>query len=167
MLRRAIVKEMDKKVSLSLKTLSNLCKKHPKYPKCLQLLGLKVGASKHPKCANDSIFFDNSKEYLKYPKSGYKYGCDEEFAITIHEKSKNRNIISADGENILIILKILNIPMGKQRGVENVVSPNFARSVIRIIRKILKPHAENILSIPNVLTWLVSFLKNIPNILNT
>ena len=99
--------------------------------------------------------------------SGYKYGCDEEFAITIHEKSKNKNIISADGENILIILNILNIPMGKQRGVENVVSPNFAKSVIRIIGKIVKPHAENILSIPNVLTWLVSFLKNILNILST
>ena len=125
-------------------------KKHPKHPKCRQPLGLKVGASKHPKCAKYSIFFSNSKEYLKYPKSGYKYGCDEEFAIIIHEKSKNKNIISADVENILIILNILNIPMGKQGGVENVVSPNLARSVIRIIGKILKPHAENILSIPNV-----------------
>ena len=57
--------------------------------------------------------------------------------------------------------------MGKQRGVENVVSPNFARSVIQIIGKILKPPAENILSIPNVLTWLFSFLKNILNILST
>jgi phage-related protein len=57
--------------------------------------------------------------------------------------------------------------MGKQRDVENVVSPNFAKSVIRIIGKIVKPHAENILSIPNVLTWLVSFLKNILNILST
>ena len=167
MLRWVTVKEMDRQVSLSLKTLSNLCKKHSKYPKCPQHLRLKVGASKHPKCAKYSIFFDNSKEYLKYPKSGYKYGCDEEFAITIHGKSKNKNSISADGENILIILKILNIPMGKQRGVENVVSPNFARSVIRIIGKIVKPHAENILSIPNVLTWLVSFLKNILNILST
>ena len=108
-----------------------------------------------------------AKKYLKYPKSGYRYGCDEEFAITIHEKYKNKNIISADGENILIILNILNIPMGKQRGFENVVSPNFARSVIQIIGKILKPHAENILSIPNVLTWLVLFLKNILNILST
>ena len=144
-----------------------MCKKHPKYPKCPQLLGLKVGASKHPKCAKYSMFFDNSEEYLKCPKSGYKYGCDEEFAITIHEKSKNKNIISADGENILIILNIVNIPMGKQRGVENVVSPNFTRSVIRIIEKILKPHAENILSIPNFLTWLVSFLRNILNILST
>ena len=158
---------MDKQVSLSLKTLSNLCKKNPKYPKCPQLLGLKVGASKHPKCAKYSIFFDDSKEYPKYPQSGYKYGCAEEFAITIHEKSKNKNIISADGENILIILNILNIPMGKQREVVNVVSPNFTRSVIRIIGKILKPHAENILSIPNVRTWLVSFLKSILNILST
>ena len=167
MLRWVNVKEMDRQVSPSLKTLSNLCKKHPKYPKCPQLLGLKDGAGKHPKCAKYSLFFDNSKEYLKYPKSGYKYGCDEKFAITIHEKSRNKNIISADGENILIILNILNIPMGKHRGVENVVSPKFARSVIRIIVKILKPHAENILSIPNVLTWLVSFLKNILNILST
>ena len=167
MLRWVIVKEMDKQVSLSLKTLSNLCKKHPKYPKCPQPLGLKVGASKHPKCAKYSIFFDYSKEYLQYPKSGYKYGRDEEFAITIHERSKNKNIISADRENILIIPNILNIPMGKQWGVEDVVSPNFARSVIRNIGKILKPHAEIFLSIPNVLTWLVSFLKNILNILST
>ena len=108
-----------------------------------------------------------AKTFLNYPKSGYKYGCYEEFAITIHEKSKNKNIISADGENILIMLNILNIPMGKQRGVENVVSPNFARSVIQNIGKILKPHAEIILSIPNVLTWLVSFLRNILNILST
>ena len=167
MLRWVNVEEMNKQVSLSLNTLSNLCKEHPRYPKCAQRLGLKVGASKHPKCAKYTIFFDNSKEYLEYPKSGYKYGCDEEFAITIHDKSKNKNIISADGENILIILNIPNIPMGKQRGVENVVSPHFARSVIRIIWKILKPHAKSILSIPNVLTWLVSFLKNILNILST
>ena len=58
MLRSVIVKDMDERLILSVKKLSNLCKKHPKYPQRPRFLGLNVGASKHHKCAkylNSSI----------------------------------------------------------------------------------------------------------------